>query len=329
MLKNCLLACLATLLFLPQAPSVSRAETRYVSEIVPAGFFRELAQSPVSVKVTKVIDPLTFMGEDKNIYSLSGIEIPNLQTGKKDFTLEASKTLALLIEDKDLKLYTTKTRDKGRINRMNQMLVQAELKQARIWIQGELLAAGLARVKTTAGNPEMRDAMLAIEAKARDAKKGLWVDNALQVLTPETAIGHENSFAIIEGTPKAAAITRNMIFLNYGDDYKKDFTVGIPTSLRVAFSKKKINPLQMANTKIRVRGWVQSYNGPFIEIDHPEQIEILGRLSPFNETKTQTEPSPNSAGMRTIQMPKTPEIEKPIEPEIIAPKKNNAAYPNP
>ncbi|PZP57165.1 MAG: hypothetical protein DI586_01275 [Micavibrio aeruginosavorus] len=323
MLKKCLLACLATLLFLPQA----YAESKYVSDKIPAGFFRELAQSPATVKVTKVIDPLTFMGDDKNIYSLSGIEVPNLQTGKKDFTLEASKTLALLIEDKDLKLYTTKTRDKGRINRMNQMLVQAELKQDRIWIQGEMLAAGLARVKTTSTNPELRDAMLAIETKARADKKGLWADSALQVLTPETAPGHENSFAIIEGAPKAAAITRNMIFLNYGDDYKKDFTVGIPTSLRVAFSKNNINPLQLANTKIRVRGWVQSYNGPFIEIDHPEQIEILGRISPFN--KAQTEPAPNATGMRTIQMPKAPEVEKPIEPEIVTPKKKNAAYPNP
>ncbi len=319
------MACLSAFLFLPQA----YAETRYVSETIPAGFFRALAQSPATVKVTKVIDPLTFMGEDKNIYSLSGIEIPNLQTGKKDFTLEASKTLALLIEDKDLKLYTTKTRDKGRINRMNQSLVHAELKQDRIWIEGELLAAGLARVKTTPTNPEMHYEMLAIETKTREQKKGLWADSALQVLTPETVTSHENSFAIIEGSPKAAAVTRNMIFLNYGDDYKKDFTVGIPTSLRVAFSKRKINPLQFANTKIRVRGWVQSYNGPFIEIDHPEQIEILGRMSPFTEPSNQPEASPNNVGMRSIQMPKAPEIAKPIEPEIISPKKKNAAYPNP
>lgn len=329
MLKFSLTTILLALLFLPQAPSVSRADTKYVSAPVPPTFFKDLTQSPATVKVLKVIDPLTFMGEDKNIYALSGIEIPNLQTGKVDFTLDASKTLALLIEDKDLKLYVTKTRDKGRINRMNQSLVQAELKQNRIWIQGELLAVGLARVKTSAANPEMLDEMLKIEAKARDEKKGLWAESNLQILTPETAETSVNSFGIVEGTPKAAAITRNMIFLNFSDDYKKDFTVGIPSNLRMAFSKKGIDPLQFAHTKIRVRGWIQSYNGPFIEIDHPEQIEILGKMSPFKPpSQTRMEPSPNSAGMRTISMPKAPVIEKPEQPEITAPKKN-AAQPNP
>jgi micrococcal nuclease len=26
---------------------------------------------------------------------------------------------------------------------------------------------------------------------------------------------------------------------------------------------------------IRVRGWVRNYNGPLIEITHPQQIEVL------------------------------------------------------
>ena len=325
MLKFGLITLSLTFLFLPQA----YADSKYVSDPVPPSFFKSLTQAPTAVKVLKVVDPLTFLGEDKNLYALSGIEIPNLQTGKVDFTMDASKTLALLIEDKELKLYTTKTKDKGRINRMNQMLVQAELKQDRIWIEGELLSAGLARVKTTPTNPEMLDEMLALETKAREAKKGIWAEPALQVLTPETAETANNSFAIVEGTPIAASVTRNFIFLNFTADQKKDFTVSIPTSLRMAFSKKGIDPLQFAHTKIRVRGWVQSYNGPYIEIDHPEQIEILGRMTPFKpSTQAQMEPSPNSAGMRTISAPKAPVIEEPKQPEITTPKKN-VSQPNP
>lgn len=324
MLKRCLLSIVFAILFLPQA----FADSKYVSAPVSQFFFKELTPSTVAVKVMKVIDPLTFMGEDKNIYALSGIEVPNSQTGKTDITFETSKTLGLLIEGKDLKLYITKNKDKGRINRMNQSLVQAELQQSHVWVQGELLAAGLARVKTTQGNPEMVGEMLKLEAQAREQKKGMWANPELQVLTPETAIGHENSFAIVEGTPKAAAVTRNMIFLNFADDYKKDFTIGIPSSLRIAFSKKGIDPLKFAHVKLRVRGWVQSYNGPFIEIDHPEQIEVLGEMPVFRSSLPKSEPAPQSTGMRTISAPKAPEVDAPKEPEITQPKKN-ASQPNP
>ena len=27
--------------------------------------------------------------------------------------------------------------------------------------------------------------------------------------------------------------------------------------------------------RVRVRGWLKSFNGPMIEVTHPEQIEIL------------------------------------------------------
>ncbi len=326
MLKFSLLTAVFTLLFLPQA----NADTKYVSDTVSPLFFKELTASTVAVKVMKVIDPVTFMGDDRNVYALSGIEVPNAITGKTDITLEASKTLGLLIEGKDLKLYVTKNKEKGRLNRMNQMVVQAELKQDHIWVEGEMLAAGLARVRTTPSNPELAEQMYKAESYARDNKKGLWANSQLQVLTPETVTGHENAFEIVEGTPKAAAVTNNMIFLNYGNDYKQDFTVGIPTNLRTTFAKRGINPLQLAHTKIRVRGWVQSYNGDFIEIDHPEQIEILGEMSPFKPTPdASAEPAPGNAGMRTINLPKPPVADAPKAPEPPAPVKKNAGTPNP
>ena len=330
MLKTSFLCALFLSLFIAQG----HAETKYVSTPVPPLFFHDLTQSPVSVKVMKVIDPLTFMGEDKNLYALSGIDIPAEATAKADITLEASKTLALLIEGKELKLYVTKNREKGRINRMNQPVVQAELKQDSIWVEGELLAAGLARVRTTPSNPEMVEQMLKLEQSAREAKRGLWADSRLQVLAPDTSAGHDNTFQIVEGAPKAAAITQNMIFLNFGDDYRQDFTVGIPSNLRMAFARKGIDPLKLAHVKLRIRGWMQSYNGPFIEIDHPEQIEILERIPLFTKAEdTSDEPPPgsdnNSFGMRTIGAPKPPVVAEPVKPQVEEPAKKKQRDPNP
>ena len=33
----------------------------------------------------------------------------------------------------------------------------------------------------------------------------------------------------------------------------------------------------MEGKRIRVRGWLRSYNGPVIDVTHPEQIELLDK----------------------------------------------------
>lgn len=311
MFKKYFIALAIALLSIPQA----MAETKTVSKPVSSFLFKELVPSPVSVKVMKVIDAQTFMGEDKNIYTLGGIEIPNAVTGKADITADAAEALTELIEGQELKTYLTKKKDQGRLNRMNQMIVQAELRQGSIWVQGEMLARGMARVRTTPSNPELAAEMFALENEARAVKRGLWAQEKLQVLSPETAIGTENSFQLVEGAPISAAVTRNMIFLNFSEDYKKDFTIGFPTKLRTAFARQGIDPLQFAHTKIRARGWVQSYNGPFIEIDHPQQIEILGKIQKPLVTQSLPEPSPGKAGMRTISHPQKPIVDPPEPPK--------------
>jgi micrococcal nuclease len=45
-----------------------------------------------------------------------------------------------------------------------------------------------------------------------------------------------------------------------------------PAGLRV-FAKEGIDVAAYQGRRIRVRGWVESWNGPMIEITHPEQIE--------------------------------------------------------
>ena len=67
----------------------------------------------------------------------------------------------------------------------------------------------------------------------------------------------------------------NNIYLNFGDNWKTDFTIGIAPKVRKKLSKQGISPLEWTHKKIRVRGWIRSYNGPYIELTHAEQIEII------------------------------------------------------
>ncbi len=84
-----------------------------------------------------------------------------------------------------------------------------------------------------------------------------------------------NSFQLVEGRVATAANVRGRVYLNFGEDWKTDFTVLAPSSVRRMFEKKGIDLALLGGSVVRVRGWVKSWNGPMIELTHPEQLEIL------------------------------------------------------
>jgi hypothetical protein len=64
-------------------------------------------------------------------------------------------------------------------------------------------------------------------------------------------------------------------YLNFGPDYKTDFTVTIaPTEMRL-FRRAKIDPRELTGRTVRVRGWLGSYNGPEMELLTPSVLELL------------------------------------------------------
>ena len=40
------------------------------------------------------------------------------------------------------------------------------------------------------------------------------------------------------------------------------------------FPDQGLDPLTLEGRRIRVRGWIDSYNGPVISADHPQMIEV-------------------------------------------------------
>jgi hypothetical protein len=42
------------------------------------------------------------------------------------------------------------------------------------------------------------------------------------------------------------------------------------------FRREGIDLLATAGQRVRVRGWIRSYNGPVIDVTHPEQIQLIG-----------------------------------------------------
>jgi endonuclease YncB( thermonuclease family) len=149
-----------------------------------------------------------------------------------------------------------------------------------LWIQGELLRRGFARVHVTADTRPLASEMLAIENQARRAGEGLWRDPRFRVRSAAGAGRALGSFQLIEGRVVEAARRADRWYLNFGEDWRSDFTVIIPAHALHDFAAAKVDPYALRARVIRVRGWVESFNGPMIEAVIPEQIEIIDESAP-------------------------------------------------
>ena len=73
----------------------------------------------------------------------------------------------------------------------------------------------------------------------------------------------------------AADKSGGRVYLNFGRHYKEDFTAVIDARALKLFAAEGLDPLQLGNALVRVRGWIDLRDGPRIEVTHPEQIEVL------------------------------------------------------
>ena len=234
--------------------------------------FIDLKQNPDTIKAMTIVDGRTFVGYNGKTYSLSSLDI---QLNSGNHSLKGKELLEELIKDQTLILFQTKNQKIGRQNRMGHIMVHVIKETDKTWIQASLIANGVARVRTTPFNYEQATALLSIESKARAGKVGLWSDEEYQILTPENASDNIGEFNIVEGTVKKVASTKNNVYLNFGDNWKDDFTIGIEPKVRKELSKKNVSPLSWEHKKIRIHGWIRFYNGPYIDLTHAEQIELI------------------------------------------------------
>jgi endonuclease YncB( thermonuclease family) len=144
----------------------------------------------------------------------------------------------------------------------------------RLWLQGALLERGLAQVQTRPGEAARAGEMLAVEHGARAARRGLW---ALPVFLPQDAGAIADStghFRIVRGRVLQVAPTERYVYLNFGPDWRADFTVRVRRAeLRGALAGVDLEGL--AGRMVEVRGVVLGAGGPLIELSHPEQMQVL------------------------------------------------------
>jgi micrococcal nuclease len=238
--------------------------------------------------VKKVIDPYRMELDDGRIIYLAGIDVPDMDSyDAGPISVTAKELLSDLFVGRNVRIYQLRQNTEARINRMDHHIAYLIDEKDNIWAQGALLSRGLARVRTTLLYRDLADEMLALEKEARKMAKtpendeneglpvNLWRNEENQIYTPETVLDAPHRFQIVEGKILKVATVKNMIYLNFGADWKKDFTVTMDSSARRLFSKEGYNPLSWTGKTVRIRGWIDEYNGPYIELDHPQRIEFI------------------------------------------------------
>jgi micrococcal nuclease len=244
--------------------------------------------------VREVVDGDTVILADGREIRLVGIQAPKLPLGRRNFrewplAREAKAALEQLVLGKPVTVsFGGRRRDRHRrwlahlhlATGANQGSGSGAPRRGfdnERWVQGALLSMGMARVYSFADNRSAIAEMLARERAARAARRGIWGHAYYRILDHREAGRHLNSFQLIEGRVLAVAPTRARVFLNFGQNWRTDFTIVIARRHLKNFEDRGRTLTELAGKRVRVRGWLKRRNGPMVTTTHPEQIEVLER----------------------------------------------------
>ena len=233
-------------------------------------------------RVSRIIDGDSFVlaletGEELSV-RLATVQAP--MTAQRaaqawPYASESKAGLTALIKGRDVQLYYGgERRDRyGRV--IAQVYTLDSHGESDLWVQGEMVRLGLARVFSWKGELADMAALYALETEARRRSRGLWTDPFYEVRKPDPdpLAQYVDSLQIVEGIITSTADVRGRIYLNFGADYKTDFTIAIAKKHAKQFAA--IDPVSLTGARVRVRGWIELINGPMIWLDHPGRLEIL------------------------------------------------------
>jgi endonuclease YncB( thermonuclease family) len=145
-------------------------------------------------------------------------------------------------------------------------------------LQQVLIEAGLAWVSARSGGKACAEGLFSAEAKARTDKRGLWADPNFAPLPAENVPLLETKrgqFALVEGKVVSVRESGSTIYVNFNQQWWRGFSISIRRRLQRSFTAAGVELKKLEGRRIRVRGWIEQRQGPAIEVEVPEQIELV------------------------------------------------------
>lgn len=232
--------------------------------------------------VSAVLDGETLVLQDGREVRLLGIQAPAAPPDWEGpepwpFAAQAKTALGALVQGAAVDLRF----DARKEDRHGHLLAQVFLDRdgRRIWVQEALVADGMARVAALPDLDACLGPLLRVENEARHDRRGLWRSLTYQVrdANDPRELGYlRHTYQLVEGQVHGIGEGKTLVYINFAEDWHTDFTVTIKRKRLPVLEAAGLDLESLPGRRIRVRGWVEWWNGPMIEISHPEEIEVLG-----------------------------------------------------
>jgi endonuclease YncB( thermonuclease family) len=228
------------------------------------------------VTVTEVIDGDTIKLSNGRSLRYIGIDTPETSERKgqkfvsnpQPFSLEAADYNRDLVLGKEVKVEF----DIQKTDRYSRLLGYCFING--LFVNKKLLEEGLAVLYTYPPNVKYVDDLYLAQKRARSLKKGLWADQ--EIISADEAHNYLGEIRRVRGKVISAYSTSKCVYLNFGENYKSDFTIVIFANSLSAFKDRGIAPASFYRGKIvEAIGRIRSYNGPEIIVNNPYEIEVL------------------------------------------------------
>jgi len=184
------------------------------------------------------------------------------------FSLEAKRMNQKLVENKFIRVEF----DVEKLDAYGRLLGYCFVGDT--FVNNELIKDGLAVLYTKPPNVKYTKVFIKSQEEARRLHKGLW--GSYKVVSSDDAYKFTNQIRRVRGRVLNTYKSRKAVYLNFGRDYKTDFTVVIFNDCIKFFRAKDIEPQVFYKGKeVEVWGRIREYNGPEIIVSVPYQIKVL------------------------------------------------------
>ncbi len=228
------------------------------------------------IKVTEAIDGDTVLLENGRTVRYIGLDTPEIRMRSGDEWIESPAGFALpakefnrrLVEGKYVRVeFDLETRDiYGRL--LGYVFCDDT------FVNEQLLKQGYAVLYTYPPNIKYVDTFLAAQREARRNARGLW--GAYEVIGVGEAARWIGHIRTVRGKVIKTHQSEKVVYLNFGSDWRTDFTVVIFRNSLRYFYDQDIDPVDFyPGRTVEVTARIREYNGPEMIVNTPEEILVL------------------------------------------------------
>jgi endonuclease YncB( thermonuclease family) len=235
--------------------------------------------------VSRVSDGRTFTLADGREVRLAAIEVPPMPLPQQADAAPGSAAAKAALDALAGGDQVVLRRAEATADRYGRVVAYAytERDGDELFVQGELIAAGVAWVGDRVGSRACATDLLARENAARKAKLGLWADpyyHLLDAEIPADVLARKGQFALVEGKAVSVRESGATIYVSFGQRWSEDFSVTVRKRNERTFVAAGLDLKGLAGRRLIVRGFIEargSRGSPSIEATRPEQIETADR----------------------------------------------------